>query len=129
MLKTAAAYFGMVFGTGFVLGTIRVLWLVPILGVRNAELLESPAMLVATVLAATWTNAHLLTAASRLRRLQVGVIALVFLMIAEVGFGAALRGASPIEVLFDKDPVSGTVYYVLVVAYGLMPWMLTRRDP
>lgn len=33
ILKAAALYFGLVFGTGFVLGTIRVLWVVPRLGV------------------------------------------------------------------------------------------------
>jgi hypothetical protein len=44
ILKAAAAYFALVFGTGFVLGTIRVLWVVPQLGLRNAELLEQPIM-------------------------------------------------------------------------------------
>jgi hypothetical protein len=36
-----------VFGTGFVLGPIRVLWAVPRLGERVAELMEAPLMLVA----------------------------------------------------------------------------------
>jgi len=33
ILKAAALYFGLVFGTGFVLETIRVLWVVPRIGV------------------------------------------------------------------------------------------------
>ncbi len=127
MLRAAVVYCGLVFGAGFVLGTIRVLWVVPRLGVRSAELIESPAMLLATVLAAAWINTHLLPGASRLRHLQVGVIALVLLLAAEVGMGAVLRGGSPAEILFNKDSVSGTVYYALLAVYGLMPWMLAWR--
>ena len=33
-------YFGLVFGTGFVLGPVRVLWLAPRVGERWAELIE-----------------------------------------------------------------------------------------
>ena len=47
-------YFAVVFGTGFVLGPIRMLWLVPRVGARTAELLEAPVMLVAIVLLARW---------------------------------------------------------------------------
>lgn len=41
VLKAAATYFGWVFGAGFLLGTIRVLWVVPRFGTRTAELLET----------------------------------------------------------------------------------------
>jgi hypothetical protein len=34
--------FAMVFGVGFVLGTVRTLWVVPRFGNRTAELLELP---------------------------------------------------------------------------------------
>jgi hypothetical protein len=43
-----------VFGAGFVLGTIRTLWLVPRVGTRIAELLESPIMLVVITSTAPW---------------------------------------------------------------------------
>ena len=54
ILKAGVLYFALVFGAGFVLGTIRVLWLVPSLGARTAELIETPIMLVVTILAARW---------------------------------------------------------------------------
>ena len=58
LLKPALIYFAMVFGAGFVLGPIRVLWLVPKLGgqhaERYAELMEVPIMLVVIWLVARW---------------------------------------------------------------------------
>ncbi len=38
ILKASMLYFGVVFGAGFVLGPIRVLWVVPRLGLKLAEL-------------------------------------------------------------------------------------------
>jgi hypothetical protein len=55
ILKAGGLYFALVFGAGFVLGTIRTLWIVPRLGTRLAELIETPIMLLITILAARWT--------------------------------------------------------------------------
>src|SRR2546428_221806 len=51
MLRAGVLYFALVFGAGFVLGTIRTLWIVPRLSARMAELMETPIMLVITILA------------------------------------------------------------------------------
>lgn len=47
-------YFALVFGAGFVLGTIYTLHVVPHLGTRTAELVETPFMLGVTIVAARW---------------------------------------------------------------------------
>jgi hypothetical protein len=52
ILKAGVPYFAFVFGVGFVLGTIRTLWVVPRFGARMAELMEAPFMLVVTLVAA-----------------------------------------------------------------------------
>jgi hypothetical protein len=52
ILKAGVLYFALVFGAGFVLGTIRTLWVVPRVGTRMAELIETPIMLVVTIVAA-----------------------------------------------------------------------------
>jgi hypothetical protein len=55
ILKAGVLYFALVFGAGFVLGTIRTLWIVPRVGTRTDELMETPLMLVVTIVAARWT--------------------------------------------------------------------------
>ena len=52
ILKTSLAYAAIVFGVGFLLGSIRVFLVIPHIGVRWAELLEAPLMLLASFLAA-----------------------------------------------------------------------------
>jgi hypothetical protein len=54
IVKAGVLYFALVFGAGFVLGTIRTLWVVPRFGMRVAELMETPIMLVVTIVAARW---------------------------------------------------------------------------
>ena len=41
IMKTGTLYFALVFGAGFVLGPIRILWVVPRFSTRIAELIEA----------------------------------------------------------------------------------------
>jgi hypothetical protein len=126
VLKPAVVYFALVFGAGFVLGTLRVLWVVPRVGIRMAELGESPLMLLASVLAARWINQHFPGGDPPIARLGIGLIALAFLLASEIVLGVALRGGSALEVLLNRDPVSGTVYYALLGVFAVLPWLLAR---
>ncbi len=54
VVKAAFFYFALVFGAGFVLEPVRVLWAVPRFETRAAELMEMPIMLVITIVAARW---------------------------------------------------------------------------
>jgi hypothetical protein len=126
-LKAGVVYFAMVFGTGFVLGTLRTLWIVPRLGVRTAELIEFPFMFIAIVVAAVWISRRLgKGGGSSSIRLTVGFLALALLLAAEVIMGVALLGLSPLEVFTSHDPVSGTVYYAMLGIFAGMPWLLWR---
>ena len=55
ILQAGVLYFVLVFGTGFVLGAVRTIWIVPRVGARTAELVEMPIMLAASIVAARWT--------------------------------------------------------------------------
>jgi hypothetical protein len=72
ILKAGVLYFGLVFGVGFVLGTIRTLWVVPRVGTRKAELMETPIMLVITIVAARWIILRLSVPSMGFARLEMG---------------------------------------------------------
>ena len=120
----ALEYVARVFGAGFVLGIVRELWVRPRVGVRAAELLELPLMLVVVVLAARAVDRRWLAAHPARTRLAVGVSALVLLLIVEVWFATALRGLSVRDALLARDPVSGTAYYISLLMFAAMPWYL-----
>ena len=121
VLKSGALYFALVFAVGFVLGAIRTLWLVPRVGARRAELTEMPVMLVVTILAARWTVLHLSLPPTWSARLGMGCVALVLMLVAEFGFVLRFRRLSIREYFATRDPLSGAVYYLLLVVFAIMP--------
>lgn len=125
--KAGALYFALVFGAGFVLGTIRTVWVVPRVGERKAELMEMPIMLVVTIVAARWIVLRLPVPAVSSARLGMGCIALILLLFAEFGFMLWLRRLTVREYLANRDPVSGTVYYLMLVVFAAMPLVVGRR--
>ena len=126
LFTSSAVYFAIVFGAGFVFGTVRVMWLVPTVGVRVAELTELPLMLAVVFFAARWVNRRFLTERDQSARLIVGVVAFALLLLAELILGVTLGGLTPKEVFLNHDPVSGTAYYLSLCVFALMPWCLGR---
>jgi hypothetical protein len=117
----------LVFSAGFVLGPIRVLWVVPKVGMRVAELLEMPIMLVVIIISARWLVQRLAVPPTRSSRLGMGFIALGLLLTAEFSLVGPIQGYSISEYIATRDPVSRTVFLVLLGVFALMPFLLTRR--
>jgi hypothetical protein len=92
-----------------------------------AELLETPIMLVVTIFAARWIVRRLAVPFTAVSRLGMGFVALSLLLAAEFTLVLWLRGLSISEYLSSRDPVSGTVYYVMVGAFAIMPLLVDRR--
>jgi hypothetical protein len=101
-LKAGAVYFALVFAAGFVLGTIRTLWVVPRLGVRTAELAEAPIMFGISILAARCVVRHLRVSPLRSRRLAMGCVALGLMLVAEFTLGLWMRGMTIREYFAQK---------------------------
>ena len=129
MVAGGAVYFLIVFGTGFVLGIVRTLWLVPRVGVRWAELLEMPVMLLVIYWAARWVSRWFrLDGHPRFVQPGVGLVGLLLLVGAELWLALQLGGQSPAEYVASRDPVSGTAYALSLLLFVLMPMWVTR-DP
>lgn len=128
-LKATLLYFAIVLGTGFLLGMVRVPFLVPRLGERNAELLEMPLMLAVIVIGARHVVARFKLAPSFATRLQVGFGALALSIAAELLLATGLQNLSLAQYIASRDPVSGSVHLLLLLVFALMPALLLRgRD-
>jgi len=127
ILKAGVIYFALVFGVGFVLGAIRILWVVPRFGARTAELMETPIMFVVTIVAARWVVRRLAVPPKPSNRLGMGCIGLGLMLVAEFTLVLWLRGVSINEYLASRDPVSGTVYYVMLGVLCIMPLLVARK--
>ncbi|MDX1487476.1 MAG: hypothetical protein R3268_04695 [Acidiferrobacterales bacterium] len=122
----AGVYFGLVFSVGFLLGVVRVLWVVPSLGERTAEILETPLMLGASFIFAHFVVRRF-PGKTRFEHLLSGAIALALLLAFEFTVVLGLRGLSVSEYLSSRDPVAGSVYAVSLLVFALLPWLVAGR--
>ena len=126
VLTAGLVYFALVFGVGFILGSIRVPFLVPRLGERISELIEMPCMFVAVLLSARFVARRFSLPMTTSSRLFVGLVALGLLLIAEFLLAVAIQDRSLGAYIASRDPISGTVYLAMLVVFGLMPLILAR---
>jgi len=119
-IKAGAAYFFMVFALGFVLGTIRVLWLVPMMGEAAAVAAEQPVILTASWLAARWLVQRYDMVRAR-DRLTMGASAFALLMIAELLLAVSLFGQTPGQWLGGIMTMPGPIGLAGQMMFGLMP--------
>lgn len=126
VLRASLVYFALTFGAGFVLGPLRILFLVPRVGARTAELTEMPVMIGITWLAARWVTQRFSVPPERGPRLSMGVMAGALLLLAEFMLVLRLRGLTLEEYFATRDPVSGTAYYAAVLLLVLMPLLVNR---
>ena len=129
VLRAASIYFLLIFGAGFLLGPVRILWAVPRFGTRTAELMELPIMLVVTVVAARWVVRRLAVPSAPASRLGMGCTALALLLAAEFALVLPLRGLSIDEYMASRDAVSGTAYYVMLGVVAIVPLLVARGTP
>jgi hypothetical protein len=126
IIKAGAAYFGLVFGAGFVLGSVRVPFLVPRLGERLAELIEMPFMFVVILVAARFITRRFSLPADVSARLGAGLVALGMLVTVELSLAVLLQNRPLGEYVASRDPVSGSVYLAMLALFAMMPLILAR---
>ena len=121
MVRASFLYFALVMGAGFLLGSVRVLFVVPHLGERWAELAEMPIMAIVIFVAAGYILRRYPEVQTRGRALVVGFTALALSVSAELVLAVVLQSQSLAEYLASRDKISGSVYLVMLVAFALMP--------
>ena len=126
ILKAGLIYFAIVFGAGFILGTIRVLFVVPIVGESFAELIEIPLMLVVIYYAAGLIIDLFRDFPGNIYYLFIGLIALILLIFTEFSMVLGLRGISLKEYIASRDIISGIAYLFSLIIFMIIPYMLAR---
>uniref|UniRef100_A0A7S1X3C2 Uncharacterized protein n=1 Tax=Tetraselmis chuii TaxID=63592 RepID=A0A7S1X3C2_9CHLO len=123
VIRAGVLYFVVVFGTGFLLGPLRILWVEPRVGSRAAELLEMPIMFAVVVAAARGIvrRYNFPCGPARGSRLLTGCTALALLLAAELTLVLWLRGLTVQEYLENRDPVTGAAYYGMLGVMAVMP--------
>lgn len=125
--SAAIVYWAMVFALRFVLGTVRVLWVIPLVGLMPATLLELPIILAASWLAAGWLVRRFGIAGGG-EALAVGALAFAILMAAECALAGVLTGQTPAQWLADLRQPHALLGLAGQVVFALMPWWRVRRS-
>jgi hypothetical protein len=127
LARAGIAYWAVVFALGFVLGTIRVLWLAPLVGLIPATLMELPAMLGASWLASGWVVRRFAIASAG-EALAAGGLAFALLMAAECALGVAMMGMTPAQWLGEFRQPHALLGLAGQGAFALMPWWRVMRS-
>ena len=126
--KAGALYFALVFAAGFILGTIRMVCVVPRLGTRWAEVLEAPFMVLISFLAARWVVRRLSLPSFPRLRIAVGFIGFIFMLLAEFSLTLCIRGLSLREYWSQRDPLAASTYFAALTLFALMPVFIHEQN-
>ena len=83
-LKAGTVYFFLVFAAGFAFGTLRTLFIAPVIGDLIAVALELPLMLAISWIACRWVLQRIRVPNLTYHRIVMGASAFILLMVAEV---------------------------------------------
>lgn len=124
--RAALAYWAWVFAAGFVLGTVRTLWLAPRLDDLAAVAIELPVMLAISALAARrvlhrWQVRH------RAEALAVGALAFALLIGAEALLACTLAGQGLSQWAATLASAPGALGLAGQIVFALLPALLLRR--
>jgi hypothetical protein len=121
-IKAGSAYFAIIFSLGFVLGSLRVLVIIPRIGELAATLLEVPVILAASWFVCGWLIKRLQIAPDMRSRLMMGAVAFGLTMIAEPLLGLAF-GRPLAEQWSALQRPAGIAGLAGQVLFGLIPWI------
>jgi hypothetical protein len=118
-----------VFAIGLVLGTIRVLVVIPRVGETNAVLLELPLMLALSWFACSWLVRRLAVPRNAAHRLVMGAVAFALLMLTELGVSVLGFGRTLAEHLAGYQAQGAQLGLAAQLAFALFPLVqaLARR--
>jgi len=126
VVAAGSVYFIIVFAAGFLLGTVRTLFVAPQVGQVTAVLMEVPVMLVAAWFACAWVLRKIHVARRTIDRVAMGAIALGLLLVAEVLVSVGLAGLSLSEHFRSYSQPAPLIGLAAQLLYACFPLIRTR---
>ena len=126
-IEAGASYFSIVFSASVILGTVRVLYLIPALGPWAGLLLELAIMLAFSWYICRWLIAHLEVLGGARDRLTMGGIAFVLLLAAELVLSIALLDRPIAETLQAIATPQGAWGLLAQIAFATWPLLQVQR--
>ena len=122
------AYFALVFALGFLLGTVRTIFVkdAPSGGRLLGVLVELPIMLGASWFLCRYVIRRYAVASTVAARAVMGGLAFILLLLAELVVGALLFGRTPGQHLALYQDASYALGLVAQIAFALMPLLQLR---
>ena len=127
-IRAGALYFAIVFAAGFVLGALRVIVIMPLIGELFAVALELPIILFVSWIACRRLVAQFSVPAMASHRAAMGALAFGLLMLAELGLSVLVFDRSVAEYLAGLQLVPGLLGLVGQIIFALMPLGLLRHQ-
>ena len=118
--KAGGLYAIIVFAIGFILGTIRVLLVLPRLGQTAAVVIEAPMMLAASWFVCRWCVNRLDVRCTIPARSSMGLVAFLALMSLEVALGAVF-GRSLADQLAIYETLAGAIGLAAQAIFATFP--------
>jgi hypothetical protein len=119
--EAGVAYFVVAFGFGFLLGTFRMLVIVPAVGEISAVMLEMPIMLAISWFSSRWLIGRFSVPDGLAPRLVMGGLAFVLLMFAEGGLSILGFGRSFAEHFASYRQVASIMGLLGQLAFASFP--------
>ncbi len=126
-LTAATIYFFGLFTLGFVLGTIRVLFVAPRIGVLGATLIEVPLMLIAAFFMCRWAVERWHVPPALATRGAMALWFLVLLALFETLVGVALFGRTLAGTWAGLDTLVGLIGLTAQAIAALLPLVVGRN--
>ena len=123
-------YFLTLFALGFVLGTVRVLVVAPLVGDFAATVAEAPVMLIAAVVVWGWVSRRATAQEARWKRWIVVAVFLALLVAAETWLGAILFGRTASRQWAALTSPAGLMGFGVQLLAALVPviWSPSERE-
>ncbi len=128
-LVAATAYFLALFALGFVLGTIRVVFVAPRFGQLAGTVAEVPVMLTAAYVICRWALNHWRVSPRSAIRWTMVLLFLVLLFIFETLLGLALFGRTLLEQWAALVTLAGVLGLSAQVIAALLPVFVGKGEP